>query len=427
VTFRRLTARLRQSAFILAIWERVAYRGASAITVFAIALFGDPSEMGAYGTGVVALLLFQSLTDLALRQAGVVVVGNGRYVERQIRRVAWIGAAGAAGATAATLLALLGPGGSLLLTLPLSLAPLAVAPAILRLVQLQRTGAWPTIARAQSISATASLLLCLPLIKLSPLLAAAAQTFVVEAGFTCMVFQISGRRKLSLSASHVRGDLRHHFVPTAVSNGIAWGQSQGERATLSLIGARNALGLYTLANSLTRTIQDAIVLGIVNYLRPLLAQQSNDAERVRELTRVMRLSMFVAFGVQAVTWAAATTVLPPLLSESWDPALHLVPVLSACLLAPALIAPTTAALLQLGLSRVLITSQLSGCLLSIVTGLTLAHSMTAGAATIFMKDAILLTQRLYCLRNYRIARDLRSIIAGMSVEAIIISALICWR
>lgn len=426
MTCPRLVARLGQSSFILAIWERLAYRGASAITVFAIALFGDPSEMGAYGTGVVALLLFQSLTDLALRQAGVVVIGGDPQVERQITRAAWLGAIGATGATATTLLVLLGPGRSLLLTLPLALAPLTVAPAILRLVQLQRAGAWPTIARAQSISATASLILCLPLITLSPLLAASAQTLVVEAGFTLLVFRTPGSPTISLGTSY-SGDLRHQFVPTAISNGIAWGQSQGERATLSVMGARNALGLYTLANSLTRTIQDAIVLGIVNYLRPLLAQQPTDAERIRELTRVMRLSMLVAFGVQAVTWAAATTILPPLLSESWDPALHLVPVLSACLLAPALIAPTTAALLQLGLSRVLITSQLSGCVLAIVTGLTLAHSMTIGAATIFAKDAILLAQRLYCLRNYGITRELRSIITGMSVEAIVIFMLICWR
>ena len=181
-------------ALIWSFTERLFPRVASAAIMLALAFFVDPAVVGVYTLAILALTLYQSATDNAIRQIAVLAITT-KAGKEFVRRYQFY---------SATLgMAFFGGFLFLLYTFaetqsreqvhfltPLMAVPLITAWRVNAVALLQTTSQWRALASAQFISSASSFAISVPvLISTRSILACALQLAVTE-----LVFSVSTRR-----------------------------------------------------------------------------------------------------------------------------------------------------------------------------------------------------------------------------------------
>jgi O-antigen/teichoic acid export membrane protein len=393
------------------ILERILPRVASALIMLVLAAIVAPSIVGMYAWMVLALTLVQTVGDTAARQTAVVHAGStggDRFVRHFRRWSAGVGGLLLAATVAALFLTQAGPDRWQAIALvPFVLVPSCSALGLDALVRLQRAGRWKRIASSQAWSSTASLLCSVPiLVTTHSLLASALQATLAEAGFALLNRRHAARSvpattdddRPGTSTSAVFGDYLH----TALFALLGWGQGQTDRVSIGALAGDARLGQYAFAMSLSRSVGDAAALATINVLRPVLvgaARSGRGSEIVALAERSLRRSLALAVLAAALTTVGAHLLVAPFLTEAWDPALALVPVL-ALAVAPSVVAWTVTAILQAE-SRMRWASPIKaiGVLLSLPIGVVAVHDLDLAAWLVNARELVVMGLLLVAARH----------------------------
>ena len=313
---------VRKSA-LLGVVERLAARGSSMLVSMVVAATSAPRLFGYYAIATLILTACQAMTDAPVRQIGPLAypTASGRRLMRLMRPVTAV----TGGIALFAYLASLSIAGSP--EAAAALAPLAFVPPVwaiyqTRLVRLQRSESWAHLSRYQSIASIVSLGCALPLIAYSGILAASVQSLAAEAAFAVLLFV----RPMARQMEPVEDDqsFLRMFGSVAAGNALGWSQAQVERLTLGALGGSAAVGIYSFAAALSRSLADAIGSGFVNVLRARLAIAAHD-RRGSEVDSMICLASPVALVIYVTLSIGSVLILPRILSDQWIPAVKLVP------------------------------------------------------------------------------------------------------
>jgi O-antigen/teichoic acid export membrane protein len=404
---------------VMSVFERIISRGSTAIITLLLAVFTGPEFVGKYATVILAVTIYQTLTDGVIRQIGVEAWNfyNGKVFVRKSSALS--GGAGfvivATGVWAVTandfswqlLLALL----------PLVFVPLVTCQYLGILTRAQRTpSGWTRIAKSQSLASLFSLAAAVPLLPLLGIGAASIQLLASELIFLAFI-----SRKPDL-IPQTRGWAplwKGYYFPTAVSSVLGWGQSQLERLILVVLAAPGTVGMYSLAVAIARSASDAITSGLVNAIRSQIASESSLESREHHLRRGIKIGLKISLPMQLVVTVASLYLFPVFLDASWSDALLTAPVFAATGVFAAVIWVTSSYVITIGQSKRLITAQVAGILLSIACGYLLNVSLFAGALMCIVRDSIGLFLRLYIVRKSLDFRFISIIVAALLASVLL--------
>lgn len=299
-----------------------------------LAMWANPESVGLYNWGTILFTCIMSLTDGALRQVllRAVLAKGGRKFLRKYQVVASIGASTFLSLGLLVLWILL-PGtqkADVMLLAPIILAPVASVSNAKSLGILQATHHWQALARGQGIAAAASLLAAVPVVIFgSPILGCALGMLLTEVVFAayCMVVanRISRPRPVS-SVQFASSEYRN----MAAYSGLGWLQGQSDRLAIGGVAGPAFLGTFSLATALARSLGDTLASSNANVLRAHLGGSTPRSSASAILSRVLGRAVLMATVSSLIVVVLVRLFVDPLLDDSWDQALALVPVLSLC-------------------------------------------------------------------------------------------------
>ncbi|MEV5051568.1 hypothetical protein [Arthrobacter sp. LAR12-1-1.1] len=214
---------------------------------------------------------------------------------------------------------------TVLCLLPLLLGPPVMAWNIWNIGAMQAAHSWRSLATGQVLASLFAIIVGVPLVVVyaNPFGASlGAVTVEIVMAIWCSVAAKGLPNRIDRRSDRSRKDYR----TMAVYSGLAWGQGQTDRLFVGLVAGSHTLGVLSLGASLSRALGDAVASSNANLLRAELA--SAPASRAERLgTKVLLRGMILAAAAAVLTACANKWVLIPILSESWRPALEIVPLL----------------------------------------------------------------------------------------------------
>ncbi|MGK9148838.1 hypothetical protein KXS11_14510 [Plantibacter flavus] len=412
--------------------ERLLPRLASAGIMFALAAMLDPAIVGLYAWMILSLALVQTVSDVAARQVALLHLGSpsgDRFIARFRRWSSLLGGGALAGVI--VVLAAVQPATLLMQVMaliPFVLVPAAASLGLPALLRLQAAGSWSSIARAQAVASGGSLLLSLPTLVLTQsLLASALQAAVAEIGFALLCRRAA--RNVAAPAPKPdpeRGRVRRDYLHTVVFAALGWGQGQGDRVGIGSFAGTAALGQYSFALTLSRSLGDAAAIAAVNVIRPALVAARAADDRVplapladRALRRAILLTVVAAAGTITATFLVAQPILPAV----WDPAISLVPILTLGAL-PSVIAWTMTAILQLD-ARMHLAGPIKavGVVLCIPIALAALTDLHLAAWLVLGREVVVMLLLLLAARRSAPWRSALIVLAVTGASALIVAGL----
>lgn len=328
--------------------ERVLPRASSALTLLLLAWLATPELVGTLGWATLALTALRAVTDQAARQVVLEALqgAGGQSFLRHYRLLVgtvgpvvlvlacWFAASTAADQTRV-----------FLSLLPMALIPAAFAVSLEHVGNLQLQGKWNLLAKIQLVASVFALGPGLGLLWWRrDLLGIAVQAALSELIFAALL--AVGGRSCRAASRGAPGSLRTKFVMMSGYSALGWLQAQSDRALVGLAAGTPTLGQYSLGLSLARSAGDALAAASATMLRARLAitSEHNDPAECRAASH--SLLMRALAGASGLSLAVIVTVhwvVAPLLSEDWDDAIAMVPVMTLCTL-PAVLAWSNAVL-----------------------------------------------------------------------------------
>lgn len=289
----------------------------------------SPEVVGIYAWGILAYTFIGAISDSTMRQIVVVSLKSHSGVNfvRKYRRVVmvagplalavvigviWVTSSDEQKSTAWTLL-------------PLTLGPAALAWNILNIGVLQSAHQWRFLATGQVAASLTALAVGIPMVLvLGNPLGAAIGAVLVE-----IMMAIWCRNALAshgLCPASRSGGASKQYSTMAVYSGLAWGQGQTDRLFVGFVAGSYTLGVLSLGASLSRALGDAVASSSANLLRAEIAGAETGINR-HSGNKVLQRGMLLAGAAALLTALGSKWVLTPLMSESWLPALAIVPIL----------------------------------------------------------------------------------------------------
>lgn len=321
---------------IWAFVERLVPRGGTALVMLLLAMVVTPAEVGVYTLSMMLVMLVQTMTDGSVRGIAISAVPTRkgrRFLRRYQRLTSFIGTV----VVALGLLliwAVLDPElrPTVVGTLPLVLLPAAAAVRVRATADLQIDGWWRSLARSQSAATFISLAISVPvLFATQSIVASSIQAVLTEVVFSFLVLRTAKRVQLDLTEAQVREGLKRRPGPEMLHISgyqlLGWVQSQADRFLVGALVGPGGLGQWSFAQNIARAAGDSLAASTTNVLRPALF--SGDEQGSREGGRkILDRALILVVSVEAVVVVVALTVLPLLLDEAWDPAIHAVPMMA---------------------------------------------------------------------------------------------------
>ncbi|MGC4175658.1 oligosaccharide flippase family protein [Demequina sp.] len=348
-----------------------------------------PEDAGAYALLMLCVTFVSAVGDVALRQSGPRlsrIQGGWRYLRLTsgVIAVAQVALVGAFSLTAIEMGWITERQGMLLAPLAVAVAPAALA--VPGLVARQVAGDWHYISKLQAGAALVSLVVALPLIPKFGILACAVQSLVADG-----IIAWALRRSRHLEDSRSNKPLtKSYVIPTAVSGSLGWAQGQVEKASVAIFAGTAALGLFSIAYALGRTVLEAVAAGLVNVARARFALTDEPRLRRAELLRLVKYAILVGLVVQVVTLAIALPTLPRFFGAEWQPMFSLVPLLSGASVAVSCAWVLSAVIIDEARARRLVPYQFVGIALGFIAGATAAFSLSLAAALMVGKELLAL-------------------------------------
>lgn len=289
----------------------------------------SPEVVGVYAWGILAYTALTAVTDSTMRQIVVSAIKSDKglqFVRRYQRIVVFVSPI--CMASVILLLWLTSDGErrmTVLCLLPLLLGPPVMAWNIWNIGAMQAAHSWRSLATGQVLASLFAIIVGVPLVVVyaNPFGASlGAVTVEIVMAIWCSVAAKGLPNRIDRRSDRSRKDYR----TMAVYSGLAWGQGQTDRLFVGLVAGSHTLGVLSLGASLSRALGDAVASSNANLLRAELA--SAPASRAERLgTKVLLRGMILAAAAAVLTACANKWVLIPILSESWRPALEIVPLL----------------------------------------------------------------------------------------------------
>lgn len=382
-------------------------RGASALIMLLLASIVAPDVVGVYALGVLALTLFQSVTDGSVRQIAVKAIQSQEglgFIRSYRIRVALLGALLMAVFVFMTYYwqpASLKP--YTLALLPLLVVPVITAFRVTAIAVLQRDNKWKLLARAQLMAAASSLLISIPILILTrSIWASSFQMVLTEAVFGILVVRWSRHvpeKRLTGGVVGV-GSVNREYRHLALYSGLGWGQSQADRVLLAFFAGPVALGLYTLAQSLSRSVGDSLSTSTANVLRPALLKDRISIEEIRLKTapilrRACHMSGLCTFFVILVS----TLLLPLLLPPEWGVALSATGIM-ALAVGPTMLAwSITVVLIAMNKVKWAAPIKLIGVVMALPIALAAVSDIQSAAVLVVVRDVVLAVLMIFVARG----------------------------
>lgn len=424
----------RRTEILNLIWsfvERVVPKIASALATLLVAHYVLPKLIGVYAWGILALTLFQAVTDSAIGQVAVrsVMSAEGFAFLRRYR--IWSSLLGGAVLLGFLfVLAALQPPtlhGAVWSLTPLLLVPAVMATRVEAVALLQIKGHWHRLARLQTYSAFASLMIFIPLLVTThALISTVVQTLVMEAGFSLLVLRIAGpeiRRQRDAVESGDPG--RHEFQHVALYSMLGWFQGQTDRLLLGSLAGTATLGLFSISWSISRNLGDGISLSTANVLRPQILANAGDPHDWRQRVEQTLIRAVVITSVLCVaTMLGNQFVLSPILGHHWQAAVRAVPVMTVATLSTVVSWSLTIILIAEKRVRWATPVKLLGVAMGLPVALVAEHSLIDASWVIVLREVItLLLMAAICGRNMPKRAVTASLAgtAGMSLLALLLA------
>ncbi|WP_372733646.1 oligosaccharide flippase family protein [Nocardioides sp.] len=384
------------------LWERTLLRGTSGGLALVAAWFVTPADLGHYSVAIAFLTLGMAVTDISLRQLGVIVPKEDLPGIAAIARRIALATVPLNLLATGTLLASGAEWDELAKLLPLYLVPFMSARGSASVAQLQRNDDFRTVARIQGIAATISLLGCLPLLlALGDILALSLQFLATEA-IAAHLF----RRKCRVSPQPKYNMLKR-LSTVAVPNVAAWVQSQSERIAIVLVTDASTVGAFGFAAAIGRLGNDVVTAGIVNYFRPILARHTHEPNQWRRVS--MALIYRVAAGssiASALIIAGNFLLLGPALDPAWGPAVALIPAAAASVGLSSMGWVATTLLVVKGEARRVWRLQAVGIALVVPVAFSSVWGVPGLAVALVGRELVMVPVRVLSLRKLLTQREL---------------------
>lgn len=365
--------------------------------MFLVALFMPPSVLGAYTWVVLGLTLLQSAFDVAVRQVAVSALGS-RAGDRFLTRYQWTFGTVGVLFTSAIICALLLTQppeihDAILMLVPITFAPVAMAAGTKAVARLQRAGRWKTLASAQTVAVLASLAISLPLLVLTrSILGSAIQLMAVEVVFALAAFW-SGRSLTTGSPWGARppnsSEIRTQFRDASTYSTLGWGQGQSDRVLVGFFAGIAKLGQYNLAWSVSRSLGDAVVNATVNVVRPKILEAGPSESNVAAEKLLMRAS-FLIFGTIVLTILGTHLVLRPILGDRWSDALTAVPIMALCTIPQVFAYSATVYLTRSGRLRIGVAPKILGVIMALPIALLAISSLSLAAWLSVLREVLVM-------------------------------------
>nr|WP_269436919.1 oligosaccharide flippase family protein [Arthrobacter gengyunqii] len=385
--------------------ERIFPRGASALVMVLLAAMATPSVVGIYALGILSLSLFQSVTDASIRQIAVRAVksqSGRRFLSKYKNAVLSSG-------TVFLLACFFG----IYLYLPSSLEshtwalmPLLAVPfiSVLRVesvARLQLVNSWKSLARIQVVAAAVSLLVSIPLLLMTrSLWASSVQMLLTELIFTFLaVRHAHGLSPLEPGTSDGTAIARE-YGQVSMYSALGWAQGQADRLFLTLFAGPAALGLYTFAQSLSRSVGDSLSTSTSNVLRPKLLVEKLSASEIRGRTEPLLIRAGFMSGISTIVVILATVLLFPLfLSDEWGPALNAAAIMSLAVGPTMLSWSITVVLIAMGRMRWAAPIKVLGVGMALPIALVAVADLEAAAFLVVGRDVLIMVLMLLVARS----------------------------
>jgi O-antigen/teichoic acid export membrane protein len=317
-------------AGFLALIERMAPRLTAAGTLFLFAAVASPYDVGIYNWVALAYTAFQAIFELPIRHVLIEVLKDPR--SQLLRVYQFVApAAGAAMITATVgLLYATGTAGGpeFFFLLIMGLAPIFTTMNLRFLGALQASESWRTLALGQLLASLGALVLVLPLLLVTHSVGAvASQPVISEALFYlwCRRAATSAPTVL-LGRPHVA--LGRTFANMAAYSGLGWLQGQSDRVLIGAFAGPSTLGTFSVASALARSLGDPLASSTANILRARIGTGASSLDVRRTADSILQKALWLATGAVALSVVATELIARPILSDSWAPALEIVPILA---------------------------------------------------------------------------------------------------
>jgi O-antigen/teichoic acid export membrane protein len=404
--------------------ERIFPRAASAIVMLVLATFVAPNVVGVYAWGVLALTLFQSVTDSAVRQIAVLAIKSRSGLRFLDRYALWSSILGIL--FLALVLAALGlflpedVRHQTIFLVPLLLIPPIDAIRVRHVAYLQTHNKWSRLATAQLMAAIVSFGVSIPVLFLTKsLLASALQLVLTELWFTLQA-RVAAKRAgffgVDESTRQEGTSPRIEYLHIALYSLLGWLQGQSDRVLLAGLAGTGKLGLYSFSWSLSRSAGDAVSNATANVLRPaLIGHEISEVTAVRKRAdQILVRAVSIAAAVIVATSLIAEFVIRRILSSDWDGAIDAVPVMSLSIIPTLLAWSLTVVLIARKRLRWAPPIKAVGVLLAVPVAFAATKSIELAAWIVVMREVIVLILMIAAAGK---AAPWRSIALGAAILA----------
>lgn len=385
-------------SLLLSFLERVMPRSSLAIILLIAASLLPAEIVGLYVWVTLIYGFTQSVFDAAVRQIAVEAVkGDPGFLKRYTITYSLAAPAIILGAIV-VLAVFAGPIAYSLL--PFIFAPVATAISTTNVARLQLAGRWKELAKGQFYAALGSLVISVPTLLITgQIWVAAFQILLSESINVVWILVISGRLNGFNSSTQYIKPVGGVFASTSAYSTLSWAQSQGDRLLVGLFAGTSVLANYNFSNSISRTGAAALGSASANVLRTKLVSSDEPDHRVLA-ERISRSSLFLALIIAIGATVASVFVLPHFLDESWEPALHIVPILAGGSLFTVLSYLVTVVLVTHRRVRGGIISKIVGVLLSIPVAISATYSLELASIFAWARELISLLLLLVFAREF---------------------------
>ena len=369
-----------------------------------LAFYTDPAAVGIYSAVLLAYTAVQAVSDSAIRQLLPLAVQSAPGFLRSYRLLVSVFAP-AALITILIAVAVIGKAPVALLLAPIAVAPVATAWGVRAVGYLQLQGEWRTLASGQLVGAIAAASISMPLLVLTHSLGAAAVQVLAPAPVNSVWCRRRAHKVSLVSVTPLdEAGIRSMFVPMVMYSGLAWGQGQLDRVLLGVAAGAAALGSFSMASALARSIGDPLAASTANILRSSLASLQDARGRPSEVRRIATRVAHRALGlatVSALAAAVAGEIARHFLNSDWDSALRMVPILALSVFPAALNWSGSVLQVVVGDPRRALLAPISGLLFAPVIAFAAASAgLSAAAWLVVLRECLVLTTAFVLVRSY---------------------------
>lgn len=405
--------------------ERLLPRAATSLLLLILAARATPATVGVYNWAAIIFTAVMSLTDGAMRQVLIRALhlkGGRRFISKyQI----WsgFGSVSIMGLGLCAMLVLLpGEQASLVVLLvPVVLAPLGSIVSVRSLGRLQAANRWNALATGQALASIFALAIAIPaVIFVSPIFGSAMGMVLTEWGFAlyCMwaAREMSVRR---LSSDQIFR--ASEYLNMMGYSGLGWVQGQTDRMLIGTFAGPGALGAFSMATALSRSLGDTLAASSSNLLRTELG--GSVEEHRAGVDRILLRAVVLSVSSSLVVVLGVHFVVDPFLGQKWAGALSVIPILALCN-APAVLSWSGGILhLHYHTSRASFLAPVTGIAFSVPTALVAMVSLQFAAWLVFGRELILCTVMYALLGRHAPWRVYRyTVLASLLAAGIIVAS-----